>query len=96
MRFLKRSRDGCVYYYSEEEKIVLTTEQSVPPVAGTQSDHQYLKKYDEVVPSSSKRVKEAAKQFMKQPEEKQKEFQYAKALQKDKMEGCQYLFASTS
>jgi len=37
---------------SEEEKIILAKEQNTPHVAGTQSGQQYLKKYDEVVPSS--------------------------------------------
>ena len=43
---------------SEKEEIILAAEQSALPVAGTQSGQQYLIKYDETVPSSSKPTKE--------------------------------------
>jgi len=37
---------------SEEEEIILAKEHNTPDVVGTQSGQKYLKKYDEVVPSS--------------------------------------------
>ena len=46
----------------KEKEIVLTTEPSAPPVDETRSHQQYLKKYDEAVPSSSKPTKEMTKQ----------------------------------
>jgi len=46
---------------SEEEEIVLVTKQSAPPMNGTRSGQQYLKKYDEAMPSFSKPTKEPAK-----------------------------------
>ena len=77
---------------SEGGKIVLVVEQSAPLVAGTRSGQQYLKKYDEMVPSSSKPTKEAAKQSTKQPVEKQKELRYNKALLKDNVKRPSTLF----
>ena len=76
---------------SEERKIVLTTKQSAPPVAGSRLGQQYLKMYDEAKTSSSKPIKETTNQFTKQPVEMQKELWYAKALQKDKEEGSSTL-----
>ena len=49
----------------EEEEIALVTKQSAPPVVETMSGQQYLKKKDEVAPSSTKPAKEATKQSMK-------------------------------
>ena len=43
-----------------------------------------MKKYDEMVTNLPKPTPEPTKKFTKQPVEKQMEFQYAKALPKDK------------
>ena len=77
---------------SEEDEIVLAARTKCPPVAGTRSGQQYLKKYDETVPSSSKPTKEPAKQSTKQLVDKQKELQYTKSLQKDKAKGSSMPF----
>jgi len=77
---------------SDEGKIVLAGEQDAPPMAGTRSGQQYLKKYNEAVASSSNPTKEAIKQPMKQLVEKQKELRYSKALQKVNAKGSSTSF----
>ena len=45
----------------EKQEIILTAEQSIPPMAETQSGQQCLRKYDKAMPNSSKLTKEPAK-----------------------------------
>ena len=71
---------------SEEKTIVLAIDFNVPLVAETRSGQSYLKKYDEMVANPPKTTPEPTKQSTKQPVEKQKEIQYAKAFLKDKAE----------
>ena len=77
---------------SEEEEIILTAEQSAPPVAGIWLGQQYLKKYNEAATSFSQPAKEVGKKFTKQPVDKHKRLKYAKALQEDKAEGSSIPF----
>jgi len=72
---------------SEKDTIILAAESNALLVAGTRSSQSYLKKYDEVVVNPPKPTEEPTKQSTKQPVEKQKDFQYAKTLPKDKAEG---------
>ena len=72
---------------SEEEIIVLIVELNAPLVVETYSGQSYLKKYNEMVTNPPKITPELTKQSTKQPVEKQKEIQYAKAFPKDKAEG---------
>ena len=65
---------------SEEETIILAAEPNAPLVAETRSGQSYLKKYEEMVANPLKPTPEPTKQSTKQPVEKQKELQYAKAL----------------
>ena len=51
-----------------------------------------MKRYNETATGSFQPTKESAKQPMKQPVEKTKEPQYAKALQKDRVEGSSTSF----
>jgi len=77
---------------SEEETIVLTAVLNIPLVAETCSGQSYLKKYDEMVANPPKSTAELTKQSTKQPMEKKKKIQYAKALPKDKVEGSSALY----
>jgi len=51
---------------SEEEEIVLVAKQNTPPMTGTRSGQQYLKKYDEAVLSSSKPAKRTSQAIHKE------------------------------
>ena len=70
---------------SGDEEFAFAADIGTPPTSKTRSGKQYLKQYGEPIINSPQPAEETIKQSTKPSVKKQKELQYAKALQKDGM-----------